>query len=68
MKSFPCMIAIASLLILLAQPASAQTTYINENWETETPSANWPCKNPPSGCGTSFNGWFAQDYSCENSG
>jgi hypothetical protein len=42
---------------LLVQSAGA-TVFINEDWDTGTPPANWPCKQAPSSCSSlSFNSW-----------
>lgn len=44
---------------------SRATIYIDENWDTGTPPAGWPCKNIPTSCTTgTFNGWYGRTWDC----
>lgn len=39
--------------------SSSATVFLDENWDTGTPPANWPCKQAPSSCTTPllFHSW-----------
>jgi hypothetical protein len=49
------------IIILFFSLTAQATVYVNENWDTGTPDANWP----KCGSGTSFHGWEARSWDCD---
>ena len=66
-----CILLHALMLVTLMisySPNSCADVYILENWDSGTPPSCWPCKEAPSCCSESWNGWETRDYSCDRGG